>query len=352
MSFAFGFKADDISDDENVPHEISVPNNLVQESSIDTINELIKPEFVSLNDTLKSLANVRVTFDEYTTPGGNTVYRRQVFDIKHQIMTEIEEASSNEIHDILIGSSDDLDLKKDVYEGGFKLWECSYDLVDLIENYWSENTLNYNCYLELGCGTSLPTAYLLSKILSNDNSTTIRKVIISDFNVEVLRLVSIPNIIISWAMTLDREVLHGFMDPEVPLGADEIMFTQSLITKFLETLHDKKIDLQLLHGSWGRTFCELVSPQEPDLILTSETIYSIDSLPVVLDMLLHFMKQRTNYLALIAAKEYYFGVGGSIIEFMQKLLNKKPSTMAAETIGNNLGQLKRDIVRIMPLGQL
>lgn len=350
MSFAFGFKADDISDDEDVQQTMASTAS-DQENSIDSLSELIKPGFVDLNDTLRSLVNVRVTFDEYQTPGGNTVYRRQVFDIKHQIMTEIEESSSNEIHDILIGSSDDLDLKKDVYEGGFKLWECSYDLVDLIESYWSKNVLNYNSYLELGCGTSLPTAYLLSKVLSSGAPSTIHKVIISDFNVEVLRLVSIPNIIISWAMTLDPEERGSFMDPEVPLGADELMFTPALISKFSETLQQNKIDLLLVHGSWGRTFCDLVSQLLPDLILSSETIYSTESLPVILDMLLHFMKQNTNYLSLIAAKEYYFGVGGSIIEFMQKLLNKKPSTMAVETIGNNLGQLKRDIVRIMPLSQ-
>lgn len=352
MSFAFGFKADDISDDEDGPQIVTQNTSNSPENSIDTIIELIKAAYVDLTNTLKSLTNVRVTFDEYMTPRGNAIYRRQVFDIKHQIMTEIEESSSNEIHDILIGSSDDLDLKKDVYEGGFKLWECSYDLVDLIESYWSNNDLNYSCYLELGCGTSLPTAHLLSRILSNEAPTTIRKVIITDFNIEVLRLVSIPNIIISWAMSLDPAVRSSFMDPEVPLGADELMFTPALLSKFVETLKQKKIDLLLVHGSWGRTFCDLVSPQQPDLILTSETIYSVDSLPVVLDMLLHFLTDKANYLSLIAAKEYYFGVGGSIIEFMQRLLNKKPSTMTSETIGNNLGQLKRDIVRIMPLGQL
>lgn len=354
MPFAFGFTADDISDDESHPNIQNTQQIIPHEDSVASAIELIKPAYVSLDDILQSLTGVRVSFDYYVTPGGNVVYRRHIFDVKHQIMVESDNGSVNAIHDILVGTSDELDLKKNVYEGGFKLWECSYDLVDTIEQYRADaaGKLDYNCYLELGCGTALPTSHLLSKLLSNEENSSIQKVIISDFNVEVLRLVSIPNILISWALTLGPEVLYSFMDPNIPLNQDELIFTPELIEKFKQALQEKNIHLLLIHGSWGPTFCDLVSPQMPDIILTSETIYSVDSLPIVLDTLLRLLKNEKKYLALVAAKEYYFGVGGSIIEFLQKLKEKKPSSMLVDTIGNNLGQLKRDIVRMKSIDQL
>lgn len=344
MSFAFGFTSDDISDDEIVQNTPTTKTRLDTEITISTAIELIQPSFVSVHETLLSLANVRISFDQYTTPGGITVYRRQLFDVKHQIMVEDHEYSSNIIHEILVGASDELDLKKDVYEGGFKLWECSYDLVDLINNYWASNLLNYKCYFELGCGTALPTCHLLSKmLLALVNS--IQTVIASDFNKEVLRLVTVPNMVIAWAMTLHPEVLHAFMDPSIPLNDGEIIFTTDLIAEFEKTLQDARIDLRLIHGSWGPSFLDLVSPLAPDLIVTSETIYSMESLPIVIDVILHFL-QKSESIGLVAAKEYYFGVGGSIVEFMQRLLHRKISPITVDTVGKNSGQLKRDIVQI------
>lgn len=349
MSFAFGFTSDDISDDEVDIDQRQPIKTENEASAILTAVELITPSFVDLSDVLNSLKNIRITFDEYVTPGGITVYRRQVYDIKHQIMVEEDDVSSNAIHDILMGTSDELDLKKNVYEGGFKLWECSYDLVDAVLRYSESGEFNsLKCYLELGCGTSLPTCYLLSKLLSSSVESSIKKVIISDFNLEVLRLVSIPNIIISWAMTLSPEELSTVEDKNIPLNNDELILTPALLSKFQEQLEIKNIELLLVHGSWGAKFCDLLIPQQPDFILTSETIYSLESLPIVLEILLLLLENKPAYLALVAAKEYYFGVGGSIIEFMQKLLYRKPSSMAVDTIGNNLGQLKRDIVRMAP----
>lgn len=350
MSFTFGFTSDDISDGEEVPSTNS-KNALFHESenSIARAIELIPPAFISLGDILKSLENVRMSFDEFVTPKGNAVFRRQIFDIKHQIMVEDEDSSSNAIHEILIGTNGDLDLKKNVYEGGFKLWECSYDLVDCIETLWSENQLSsFECFFELGCGTALPSCYLLSKILSSSAKTSFKKLILSDFNSEVLRLVTIPNMVVSWVLTLEPEVVQQFMDPNIPLNNDELILTPSLLAEFVKVLKENDLEILLVHGSWGTTFCDLITSYKPDFILTSETIYSLETLPIVLDMLLHFLEKRQSYMALVAAKEYYFGVGGSIIEFMQKLLYKKPTSMAVDTIGNNLGQLKRDIVRMQP----
>lgn len=48
----------------------------------------------------------------------------------------------------------DHDLVQGVYEGGLKVWECSFDLVDYI--YQNPSLVASKRVLELGCGQGLP----------------------------------------------------------------------------------------------------------------------------------------------------------------------------------------------------
>ena len=52
-----------------------------------------------------------------------------------------------------------------------------------------------------------------------------------------------------------------------------------------------------------------------DLILASETIYSLEDLPKFRDAVVHFLRPEGG-VALVAAKEYYFGVGGGVDAFL------------------------------------
>lgn len=347
MSFAFGFTGDDISDDEIAPQVSGVASSGPQPSELPQV----APKLHSLLDILSTLQNVRLTFDNFTTPGGNIVYRRELFDIKHQAMMEEDAEKSSEVHRILVGtqnSTDEVDLRKNVYEGGFKLWECSYDLVDEIGRLFDAGEIaNFASFLELGCGTALPSCYLLMLYFQNQiTNNTKRKLVLSDFNYEVLRLVTLPNLVVHWASTLLPETLHNLTGPDVVLSNDEVLFTPDLLQEFTRQLDEKNIEIAFISGLWGSEFCDLVSPFSPEVILTSETIYSLDSLPIVIDVLLRLFSSQSKYLGLVAAKSYYFGVGGSIKEFMDKLVAAKPPSMSVDTIGNNKGQLKRDIVRI------
>lgn len=339
MSFSFGFSGEDFADTE--------PSQAPESASATTEAPAVSspPKLHLLSEIISTLHNVRLTFDNYSTPNENIVYRRELFDIKHQVMTE---ESEGEVNQILLGNADsanDVDLRKDVYEGGFKLWECSYDLVDEIARMFEQNEIaNFSSFLELGAGTSLPSCYLLMRLFTS-NATGV-KLLLSDFNYEVLRLVSVPNLIIHWASTLLPEKLASFMDPEMPLRNDELLLTPSLLTEFESQLAQRKIELSFISGSWGPEFVSLAEMSCPDVILSSETIYSLDTLPIVLDTLLRLLHGKQNYLALIAAKYYYFGVGGSIKEFTDRLEAAKPHSMCVDTVGHNRGQLKRDIVRL------
>lgn len=342
MSFAFGFTGDDISDDEITPQ-------ITQNSSQVTQNEhtLLEPKSHSLLEILSTLQDVRLTFDNYTTPAGNIIYRRELFDIKHQAMMEEDAEKSSEVHQILVGAnnSDEVDLRKNVYEGGFKLWECSYDLVDELETQIQNGQLSqYSSFLELGCGTSLPSCYLLMKtFLAEQNSKL--SLVLSDFNYEVLRLVTVPNLIVHWASTLLPERLSELVG-DVTLGNDELLLTQDLIHEFQNQLLERNIDLQFISGLWGSQFCSIALQFQPQVILTSETIYSLDTIPIVIEVLLQLFQSSDKYLALVAAKSYYFGVGGSIREFVDKLNLAKPANLIVSTVGINKGELKRDIVKL------
>jgi protein-histidine N-methyltransferase len=66
---------------------------------------------------------------EIESPGGKRLLlpRRELFDIRVQLMSEEDVLESNNPTGL-----DDADIKTNVYEGGYKTWECSYDLAKLL----------------------------------------------------------------------------------------------------------------------------------------------------------------------------------------------------------------------------
>lgn len=65
-----------------------------------------------------------------------------------------------------------------------------------------------------------------------------------------------------------------------------------------------------------------------DLLLSSDTIYSSSSIPPLFHLLRNLLSQ--NGCALIAAKRFYFGVGGSTAEFIQ--YSKRWKDMECEVV--------------------
>ncbi|KAF3986974.1 hypothetical protein FT663_01692 [Candidozyma haemuli var. vulneris] len=338
MSFSFGFSQADVSDDELEP--LPVDSKPSAAASTAAPSE-VPPKLHSIKSILDTLINVRITFDNYTTPGGNIVYRRELFDMKHQCMMEEDnDSEANKIHKILLGSDEELDLQKNVYEGGFKSWECSYDLVDEIANQENDQLFsNKSSILELGCGSALPSCFILMKWFEKKVSN--KTLLLSDFNLEVLRLVTVPNLIVHWASTLEPQELAKLQDPDIPMKNDELQVTAQLIEAFTDSLHQQNLDIQCISGSWSSAFADLVQPFNPDFILSSETIYSLDTLPTFITLLVDLMTKRSS-VALIAAKSYYFGVGGSLKEFTSRLA----PPLAFETNDVPNSSLKRAIVKI------
>ncbi|CAX45150.1 conserved hypothetical protein [Candida dubliniensis CD36] len=391
MSFSFGFTKDDFSDDDELEESNTYikPNHSSSSSTTTTtavsnpksaLDSLIissenKPKLHNLDSILSTLQGIRISFDNYKTSQGNIIYRRELFDVKHQLMTEEEETTENSlINNLLIDeNSNNNDLQKNVYEGGFKSWECSYDTVDALNKLIEQNGLfssspKNKSILELGCGTALPSCFILLKKLQSikeNHEQPGLTLVLSDFNYDVLRLVTVPNLLIHWASTLSIEQLYELTTTSTISGDkidsrfvnDEILITSKLIEQFKNDLNNYNIQLKFISGSWGNEFIDLITKKNDmdidiDVIISSETIYSPDTLPIVAESIKTIFQQTNNKkLAIIAAKNIYFGVGGSLIEFLNYFnqiiknnMNDQDFTVSVEEINDS--QLKRSLVYI------
>lgn len=354
MSFSFQFEDnnDDIeskSSDHDKSTTLNGSNNVVDAiNPLDNQNSItgLEPKVVDLEEVLKSMIDIPISFLSTVIHTNNnksvSVYKRELFDVKHQLMLEddnqdnlkMEELENGcSVMDMVMGNDD---LKKYIYEGGLKTWEGSLDLIKSLSNTLNDHhakTSNVSLYfekfdtfIELGSGTSLPSCYILKQILKNKKNNSNNKkfnFILTDYNLAVLRLVTIPNLIINWYMSLDVEDRNALKSSFL-INADinsELQLSNELIHRFLDDSKAKNLNFKFISGSWGRKFLNLLDLQssENSLILTSETIYSIDVSQILAEILIDLINQNVNNKIFLAAKDIYFGVGGTIIEFINYL---------------------------------
>jgi protein-histidine N-methyltransferase len=131
-SFSFSFSGDDIEDDETLlpPHAAETgtlkrsSNN--QSTAFPIAGQTLLPAKLH---TLQSLLSTLPSKISYSTldiklDDGSVlrIPRRELWDVRMQLMAEdgLEEGLGKD------------DVKTGVYEGGFKSWECSVDLVRVL----------------------------------------------------------------------------------------------------------------------------------------------------------------------------------------------------------------------------
>jgi protein-histidine N-methyltransferase len=293
-SFKFGFSGDDIEGSEDVVvEEVDFEGFMSKDSDV-------KPENMPrLHRFEELIPHTRISYS-VTENENEKVPRRDFFDVKYQLMGQDELSATDEI---LLGSSD---IQTETYEGGLKVWECSYDLVKVL----NQGFQNQRSVLELGCGAAVPLTHVFDQVLRS-NITGV-KLTLADFNTSVLRLVTAPNMLLAWmaAVGQTEDALEG-----------EVEITQELVNQFLQDLARRQIELQFVSGSWSPQFVRLLEPTKYDLVLASETIYSLDTVDIFTDTMLNCLNPTGS--ALIAAKKVYFGVGGGIPEFESELQKRK-----------------------------
>ncbi|KAI3946940.1 hypothetical protein MKW98_003503 [Papaver atlanticum] len=197
------------------------------------------------------------------------------------------------------------DLVPGKYEGGLKLWEGSLDLVKTLhsEIHGGKLSLNGKRALELGCGHGLPGIFTWLKGAS--------EVHFQDFNAEVLRCLTIPN------------VNANPREPESDAHEGVRFFAGdwSEIHQLLNHVCDRSEEKSPDSGS------ELDAGYH--VILMAETVYCIDSLQNLYELIKKCLK-RPDGVVYMAGKKHYFGVGGGTRHFLSVVEND--GVMAASLI--------------------
>ncbi|ROT66996.1 putative histidine protein methyltransferase 1-like [Penaeus vannamei] len=205
-------------------------------------------------------------------------------EIKYiSMISALEKMQQTEVStNIVPAFQDHTDLVPAVYEGGLKIWECTWDILD----HLSSMKMNMNgCrVLELGCGAALPGLYAALQGAH---------VSLQDYNEEVIQYITIPNAVINLAdsssLVIDEE------------GTIDCKFSDSSVKQVAEHCYEK-----LLH------------------VMTS-------------------CLKRTGII-ILAAKSHYFGVGGGTQQFIN-FVNKHNQLDVKSFVANSQG-LKREILEM------
>eukprot|EP01018_Ginkgo_biloba_P000252 Gb_41160 [translate_table: standard] len=271
------------------------------------------------------------------------------------------------------------DLIPGKYEGGLKLWESSFDLVNTLQREirdgqlslrgkrvleskcsYARNTNKLAGFFEmtfLGCGQGFPGIFACLKGALS--------VHFQDFNAEVLRCLTIPNV---YANLQHARELHGrhcdgpitptrttSLSPDVHfyagnwgelhtvlsvVGQNQLDSTCDISSSFSEgdlfldhsNSHDGSGGNRETHKDSnhsqqvrrtrklsGSRACERASDSDPsqggyDIILMAETVYSLVSMQKLYGLIKQCLRPPYGVLYL-AAKKHYFGVGGGPRQF-------------------------------------
>jgi protein-histidine N-methyltransferase len=153
---------------------------------------------------------------------------------------------------------------------------------------------------------------------------------LADYNSTVLQLVTLPNFILSWAL---HHISNSALLTEAFASVEgELELNPDVLQAFEAFLTSQKINLQFISGGWSAEFIELVraakdaphvsGPKQRTIILGAETIYSPFALQsfiqTIFPLMKHSQKEGDTAEVFAAAKKLYFGVGGSLDDFILK----------------------------------
>jgi len=141
----------------------------------------------------------------------------------------------------------------------------------------------------------MPSLYILHQLFSssNDQATTpSTQIHLQDYNTSVLELVTLPNVLLTWyASPLSIPYRSSMNDSEIAPTLDitspgELPITRKLKTAFISSLVALNITIRFFSGSWN-TFnpTGTIGSDRYNMILTSETIYQMDSLESLVDLM-------------------------------------------------------------------
>ncbi|GAA5989398.1 hypothetical protein JCM10908_001294 [Rhodotorula pacifica] len=362
MSFSFGF---DIGADE-LDHELDIPTESLKQLDIsadeqpEASSSAVPYAQVPLSELLATLppllSYTPVHVPLHSQSGRETtLLRRDLFDARFQILNQDEIGPAEEkgnsggdkgkSREVFIDEQSD--LVKGVYEGGLKTWECSLDLVDCldqrgfsIDRDLATQRVRGSSVLEIGCGTAIPTCAVFARLLNEiaqeptpEEGPRPKKtrIHVQDYNKQVLSLITFPNLLLTYAQHFLLPATKAPDADEDPADMTddrpgELEVSPEFLESFESFLERENVDLRFFEGDWsGMDVAVREDTEGPyDLVLTSETVYSVPSLGPLINLLEAAAGRRrtnplSNPLCLVACKRIYFGVGGGELEFRRRV---------------------------------
>mmetsp|Transcript_16053 Transcript_16053/g.31442 ORF Transcript_16053/g.31442 Transcript_16053/m.31442 type:complete len:301 (+) Transcript_16053:36-938(+) len=216
------------------------------------------------------------------------------------------------------------DLVSGVYEGGFKLWECAVDMVTYLQELKGENELSCvhgKRVADIGCGHGLPGVWCAQEGAAY--------VAFQDLNHEVLSNCTLPNLVLNTSLSLDA------ITSTLSVSSSRAGFFAG-DWKLASTLSSLMLSAGAAGSEEGRY----------DFIVTCDTLYSSASLPFLRQMFDLLLTSKG--VAYVAAKRFYFGVGGSVSEFLHLCQNSSPRFVGEVVRSFEDGKSNiRDIIKIV-----
>lgn len=176
---------------------------------------------------------------------------------------------------------------------------------------------------------------------------------LADYNPSVLQLVTMPNFLLAWALhqkSHDQALQEALSSIE-----GELEINEHVVESFKAFLTTSNIALSFISGGWSPGFVELIYSMSPavlntsrTLVLGAETIYSPFALSSFTDTLLLILrKERDSHpgqqaTAIVAAKRLYFGVGGSLDDFVDKI---RDLGVAVSMVREEVEGVRRGVVK-------
>ena len=231
-----------------------------------------------------------------------------------------EELEGEQVHQDVTALMGVSDLLPDVYEGGFKVWECARDLMEVLLDLSRSGELSLAgvAVLEAGCGAGLPAVLAMQ--------LGARHLVLQDYNPSVLRTVTMPTVQLNdlwahaeagairfisgdWAcvsrLLVDEQHAEEVADPIADVASGTACPNGRPIATDSRSDSQRRAPARQAEDPCGK--------EGFDVLLSADTLYSASAGRRLWQLVQEQL--RPGGTALIAAKSYYFGCGGSVADF-------------------------------------
>ncbi|KAM3938339.1 histidine protein methyltransferase 1 homolog [Leptodactylus fuscus] len=306
MSFQFNFNIDESSPEEC---EVAQPKDtmLIEDKDVQSEPQSDLTESRQNSATSDKLVSAQPATEHHIPKNVSSLLENKIVEnssglqfvnvsVVEMTLSNTDVHSEDKVKKSIMSNSD---LISGVYEGGMKIWECTFDLI----RYFEDKDVNFEgkSVLDLGCGAGLLGIFALKH--------EAKVVHFQDYNSTVIEEITIPNTLVN----CDDDNLENNIDGEPTRKKTRKSHVETrLLSK-----------CRFFSGEWSH-FSQLMQNQVPpmkyDIILTSETIYNptyYSALHGVFQNLL-----SNDGIVYLASKSHYFGVGGGVHLF-DTLINER-----------------------------